>query len=68
MVRAAWIQVPELVNSAVETLGYSFRGGLHAAGHAFLNVVLLLDNVVLACLIVLLAASIMRFYTRMLPS
>ncbi|KAL3512411.1 hypothetical protein ACH5RR_025128 [Cinchona calisaya] len=37
--QAAWIRVPESVKSAVETLGYSFRGGLHAAGHALLNVV-----------------------------
>lgn len=39
MVQAVWIQVPQSVKNAVENLNYSFRGGLHAAGHALLNVV-----------------------------
>ncbi|KAJ8553743.1 hypothetical protein K7X08_024421 [Anisodus acutangulus] len=37
--QAVWIQVPQAIKTAVETLNYSFRGGLHAAGHALLNVV-----------------------------
>ncbi|XP_055826142.1 uncharacterized protein LOC129894460 isoform X2 [Solanum dulcamara] len=37
--QAVWIQVPQIIKTAVETLNYSFRGGLHAAGHALLNVV-----------------------------
>ncbi|KAG5618424.1 hypothetical protein H5410_018248 [Solanum commersonii] len=37
--QAVWIQVPQTIKTAVETLNYSFRGGLHAAGHAILNVV-----------------------------
>ncbi|XP_016493149.2 uncharacterized protein LOC107812528 isoform X2 [Nicotiana tabacum] len=37
--QAVWIQVPQTIKTAVETLNYSFRGGLHAAGHALLNVV-----------------------------
>ncbi|XP_075479197.1 uncharacterized protein LOC142520108 isoform X2 [Primulina tabacum] len=37
--QAAWIRVPQSLKTAVETLHYSFRGGLHAAGHAILNAV-----------------------------
>ncbi|MCD9645977.1 hypothetical protein HAX54_035467 [Datura stramonium] len=37
--QAVWIQVPQTIKTAVESLNYSFRGGLHAAGHALLNVV-----------------------------
>ncbi|XP_027124486.1 uncharacterized protein [Coffea arabica] len=37
--QAVWIRVPESVKLAVESLNYSFRGGLHAASHAVLNVV-----------------------------
>lgn len=37
--QAVWIQVPQSVKIAVEIKTYSFRGGLHAAGHALLNVV-----------------------------
>ncbi|KAG8379347.1 hypothetical protein BUALT_Bualt07G0078900 [Buddleja alternifolia] len=37
--QAVWIRVPQSVKTAVETSHYSFRGGLHAAGHALLNVV-----------------------------
>ncbi|CAI9113370.1 OLC1v1013955C1 [Oldenlandia corymbosa var. corymbosa] len=37
--QAVWIRVPESVKLAVETLNYSFRGGLHAACHALLNVI-----------------------------
>ncbi|XP_051115927.1 uncharacterized protein LOC127241080 [Andrographis paniculata] len=37
--QAVWIRVPQSVKTAVENLQYSFRGGLHAAGHALLNVV-----------------------------
>lgn len=37
--RAVWIRVPQSIKTAVETEKYSFRGGLHAAGHALLHVV-----------------------------
>ncbi|KZV15998.1 hypothetical protein F511_14364 [Dorcoceras hygrometricum] len=37
--QAVWIRVPQSLKTAVEALHYSFRGGLHAAGHAILNVV-----------------------------
>ncbi|KAK3013340.1 hypothetical protein RJ639_009552, partial [Escallonia herrerae] len=37
--QAAWISVSLSVKAAVEMKNYSFRGGLHAAGHALLNVV-----------------------------
>ncbi|CAA2984498.1 ATP-dependent helicase hrq1 isoform X1 [Olea europaea subsp. europaea] len=37
--QAVWIRVPQSVKTTVETLSYSFRGGLHAAGHALLNIV-----------------------------
>ncbi|KAL2462078.1 ATP-dependent helicase [Abeliophyllum distichum] len=37
--QAVWIRVQQSVKTAVETLSYSFRGGLHAAGHALLNIV-----------------------------
>ncbi|KAH6797259.1 UBQ protein [Perilla frutescens var. hirtella] len=37
--QAVWIRVPQSVKTVVETSHYSFRGGLHAAGHALLNVV-----------------------------
>ncbi|KAK2990709.1 hypothetical protein RJ640_017012 [Escallonia rubra] len=37
--QAAWISVSQSVKAAVEMKNYSFRGGLHAAGHALLNVV-----------------------------
>ncbi|KAL8492390.1 hypothetical protein ACS0TY_023834 [Phlomoides rotata] len=37
--QAVWIRVPQSVKTAVDTSLYSFRGGLHAAGHALLNVV-----------------------------
>lgn len=37
--QAVWLRVPESVKMAVETKMYSFRGGLHATGHALLNVV-----------------------------
>ncbi|KAL8042408.1 hypothetical protein ABFX02_09G048500 [Erythranthe guttata] len=37
--QAVWIRVPQSVKIAVEALHYSFRGGLHAAGHTLLNVV-----------------------------
>ncbi|KAK6148636.1 hypothetical protein DH2020_019548 [Rehmannia glutinosa] len=37
--QAVWIRVPQSVKTAVETSYYSFRGGLHAAGHALLNVI-----------------------------
>ncbi|XP_073119488.1 uncharacterized protein [Henckelia pumila] len=37
--QAVWIRVPQSLKIAVETLQYSFRGGLHAAGHAILNAV-----------------------------
>lgn len=33
------MRVPQSLKIAVEALHYSFRGGLHAAGHALLNVV-----------------------------
>ncbi|KAI3726829.1 hypothetical protein L1987_66635 [Smallanthus sonchifolius] len=37
--QAVWIRVPQSVKTAVETEKYSFRGGLHAAGHALLHIV-----------------------------
>ncbi|XP_057804983.1 uncharacterized protein LOC131020283 isoform X2 [Salvia miltiorrhiza] len=37
--QAVWIRVPQSVKAAVEASHYSFDGGLHAAGHALLNVV-----------------------------
>ncbi|KAL8134877.1 uncharacterized protein LOC141713110 isoform X2 [Apium graveolens] len=37
--QAVWIRVTQSVKTAVETEGYSFRGGLHAACHALMNVV-----------------------------
>ncbi|KAI3454780.1 hypothetical protein Pfo_011443 [Paulownia fortunei] len=37
--QAVWIRVPQSVKTAVETSHSSFRAGLHAAGHALLNVV-----------------------------
>ncbi|XP_020548694.1 uncharacterized protein LOC105158042 isoform X2 [Sesamum indicum] len=37
--QAVWIRVPQSVKTAVETSQYCFHGGLHAAGHALLNVV-----------------------------
>ncbi|CAK9147912.1 unnamed protein product [Ilex paraguariensis] len=36
--QAVWIRVPQSVKTAVEITNCSFRGGLHAAGHALLNV------------------------------
>lgn len=39
MMQAVWVRVPQSIKSAVEASNYSFRGGLHAAGHALLNVV-----------------------------
>ncbi|KAJ4838114.1 hypothetical protein Tsubulata_003438 [Turnera subulata] len=37
--QAVWIQVPQSVKKTVEEKSFSFRGGLHAASHAVLNVV-----------------------------
>ncbi|XP_059640822.1 uncharacterized protein LOC132282982 isoform X2 [Cornus florida] len=37
--QAAWIRVPQSIKTAVENKKLSFRAGLHAAGHALLNVV-----------------------------
>ncbi|XP_071733919.1 uncharacterized protein [Rutidosis leptorrhynchoides] len=37
--QAVWIRVPQSIKTAVETENYSFRGGLHAAGHALLHVI-----------------------------
>ncbi|XP_024970556.1 uncharacterized protein LOC112509694 isoform X2 [Cynara cardunculus var. scolymus] len=37
--RAVWIRVPQVLKTAVEAENYSFRGGLHAAGHALLHIV-----------------------------
>ncbi|KAI3785640.1 hypothetical protein L1987_44764 [Smallanthus sonchifolius] len=37
--QAVWIRVPQSIKTAVETEKYSFRGGLHAAGHALLHIV-----------------------------
>ncbi|KAI7746160.1 hypothetical protein M8C21_016238, partial [Ambrosia artemisiifolia] len=37
--QAVWIRVPQSIKTAVETENYSFRGGLHAAGHAILHIV-----------------------------
>ncbi|CAA0820868.1 Unknown protein [Striga hermonthica] len=37
--QAVWIRVPQSVKIAVEASHYSFRAGLHAAGHALRNVV-----------------------------
>nr|XP_043614389.1 uncharacterized ATP-dependent helicase YprA [Erigeron canadensis] len=37
--QAVWIRVPQSLKTAVETENYSFRGGLHAAGHALLHIV-----------------------------
>ncbi|KAJ0890100.1 putative DNA helicase [Helianthus annuus] len=37
--QAVWIRVPQSIKTAVETENYSFRGGLHAAGHALLHIV-----------------------------
>ncbi|GFY85675.1 UBQ, helicase-c and DEAD-like helicase domain-containing protein [Actinidia rufa] len=36
---AVWIRVPQSIQAAVEIEKLSFRAGLHAAGHALLNVV-----------------------------
>lgn len=37
--QAVWVPVSETIKKTVEALNYSFRGGLHAACHAILNVV-----------------------------
>ncbi|KAD4888870.1 hypothetical protein E3N88_20943 [Mikania micrantha] len=37
--QAVWIRVPQSLKTAVETASYSFRGGLHAAGHALLHII-----------------------------
>ncbi|GFP90671.1 putative ATP-dependent helicase hrq1 [Phtheirospermum japonicum] len=37
--QAVWIRVPQSVKTAIEISDYSFHGGLHAAGHALLNVI-----------------------------
>ncbi|XP_038726130.1 uncharacterized ATP-dependent helicase YprA-like isoform X2 [Tripterygium wilfordii] len=37
--QAVWIRVPQSIKTAVMEKNYSFRGGLHAASHAVLNVV-----------------------------
>ena len=37
--QAVWIRVPQSIKAAVEIEKLSFRAGLHAAGHALLNVV-----------------------------
>ncbi|XP_052179603.1 uncharacterized protein LOC127792955 [Diospyros lotus] len=37
--QAVWIRVPQSIKAAVEIENVSFRAGLHAAGHALLNVV-----------------------------
>lgn len=37
--QAVWIRVPQSIKTSVEILKFSFRGGLHAACHALLNVV-----------------------------
>ncbi|XP_057459409.1 uncharacterized protein LOC130750031 isoform X1 [Actinidia eriantha] len=37
--QAVWIRVPQYIKAAVEIEKLSFRAGLHAAGHALLNVV-----------------------------
>ncbi|KAJ9567387.1 hypothetical protein OSB04_003353 [Centaurea solstitialis] len=37
--QAVWIRVPQSLKTAVEAENYSFRGGLHAAGHALLHIV-----------------------------
>ncbi|XP_023761523.1 uncharacterized protein LOC111909963 isoform X1 [Lactuca sativa] len=36
---AVWIRVPQSIKTAVEMENYSFRGGLHAAGHALVHIV-----------------------------
>lgn len=38
-IQAVWIRVPQSIKKSVETKNFSFRGGLHAASHALLNVV-----------------------------
>lgn len=37
--QAVWVPVPAAIKKTVDALSYSFRGGLHAACHAVLNVV-----------------------------
>ncbi|RQO98387.1 hypothetical protein POPTR_012G063201v4 [Populus trichocarpa] len=37
--QAVWIPVPQSIKKLVEEKQFSFRGGLHAASHALLNVV-----------------------------
>ena len=37
--QAVWIPVPQLIKAAVNKRNFDFRGGLHAASHALLNVV-----------------------------
>ncbi|GER38598.1 dead box ATP-dependent RNA helicase [Striga asiatica] len=37
--QAVWIRVPQSVKTAVESSHYTFRAGLHAAGHALRNVI-----------------------------
>ncbi|KAL4584143.1 hypothetical protein LXL04_008733 [Taraxacum kok-saghyz] len=37
--RAVWIRVPQSIKTCVELEKYSFRGGLHAAGHALLHII-----------------------------
>ncbi|KAK9066603.1 hypothetical protein SSX86_013926 [Deinandra increscens subsp. villosa] len=37
--QAVWIRVPQPIKTTVETENYSFRGGLHAAGHALLHII-----------------------------
>lgn len=38
-IQAVWIPVPQSIKKLVEEKQFSFRGGLHAASHALLNVV-----------------------------
>ncbi|KAK7861571.1 putative atp-dependent helicase ypra [Quercus suber] len=42
--QAVWIPVPQLIKAAVNKRNFDFRGGLHAASHALLNVVPLFTN------------------------
>lgn len=36
---AVWVRVPQLIKANIEALNCSFRGGLHAVGHALVKVV-----------------------------
>ncbi|KAL6541223.1 hypothetical protein OROHE_010931 [Orobanche hederae] len=42
--QAVWIRVPQSVKTAVENSHYSFREGLHAAGHALRNIFIICNQ------------------------